>query len=465
MNWNRITLIAATSVSAACANPTTPSMTLESRPPLTSFVRYVEVPENRSDPRSRRIRVAYVHLASAAPGLPTFVTFGGPGESVLDFKTIGALRKAFAHLLEIGDVVFIEQRGVGASRPRLDCDPIRLPTDQPATVAGLIAGHAATLPSCIAEAHADLRGYTTVEIADDMEAVRRGLGFDKINLSGGSYGAQQGYFYLRRHSARVERAYLSQFLAPGGSLALPRIVDQYVRELGERATVRLTGRPGGGDDLVRLISDVLKRNEVRPTMVRGDFGRLTLGRTDIEIVTSLALRRTRESWMLPSIYRGFAEGQYALAADVAQSFFRGGLPVNAAVLAMDCAAQVLPERQREFEATVDDSVLGRGAHMPFPDVCKFIDHGDVGPDFSEAGPIGDAHVLFVQGELDARARDEAMKQVLSRAKNASLRVIIDATHDLGISVDPAMAEKLRRAEQAFLNEGTVPDPSELQLQW
>ncbi len=431
--------------------------------PLMPLIQYVSVPENRAVRSSRSINVAYLHAKSDVVGTPTFVTFGGPGESILDYDDVDTLREAHAHLLEIGDVVFVEQRGVGASDPNLDCEPVRLPKNRPATEAALLDAHAVILAACIAEAGADMRGYTTVEIANDMEAIRNELEFDRINLSGGSYGAQQAYFYLRRYGERVHRAYLSQFLAPGTSLALPSTIDSYVELIGDRVGPRFGTPEDGGSLLKKQMQAVLSSLEANPVLVSVGETELVLGRADLEIVTSLALRRTREALALPAIYAGLAEGDFDLVAEAALQFYRDEMPVNASVLALDCAAQVLSSRQDRFDAEVGQSLTGRGAHLPFPGVCRFIDHGDVGPEYNVAGPVPSAQILFVQGDLDPRARDENLSQILSLAPGARLVVIENASHDLGVSVSDTMLQNLRRMEAEFLRAGDIPNQGDDRL--
>src|SRR5205085_9239053 len=53
------------------------------------------------------------------------------------------------------------------------------------------------------EAKADLRHYTTAEAMDDLDDVRAALGYDRINLTGGSYGTRAALVYLQRHPPHV----------------------------------------------------------------------------------------------------------------------------------------------------------------------------------------------------------------------------------------------------------------------
>jgi pimeloyl-ACP methyl ester carboxylesterase len=69
---------------------------------------------------------------------------------------------------------------------------------------------AAEVRRCRAELDpvADLTQYTTSIAADDLDEVRAWLGYDKINLEGGSYGTRAAQVYLRRHGEHVRSALL-----------------------------------------------------------------------------------------------------------------------------------------------------------------------------------------------------------------------------------------------------------------
>src|SRR5687768_12532723 len=89
------------------------------------------VPENRSDPRSNLIEVAFIRFKSTSknPGPPIVYLAGGPGGS-----GIGAARGSrfplFMAFREIADVIAFDQRGTGHSKPNLACyERFSLPLD------------------------------------------------------------------------------------------------------------------------------------------------------------------------------------------------------------------------------------------------------------------------------------------------------------------------------------------------
>src|SRR5205809_995869 len=79
------------------------------------------VKENRSNPNSNLIELAFVRLKSTAPnpGPPTVYLDGGPGSSPIIIARYSEYMRAFMKLREVGDVILLDQRGVGLSRPNL----------------------------------------------------------------------------------------------------------------------------------------------------------------------------------------------------------------------------------------------------------------------------------------------------------------------------------------------------------
>jgi pimeloyl-ACP methyl ester carboxylesterase len=164
----------------------------------------IEVLEDRSKPDGRRIGINVV----VAPALsetprpdPVFYFAGGPGE--------GAAGNApgFADVRRDRDVVFVDQRGTGKSN-RLDCDPPGSAEDP----RGYFEEHynEEMVRRCreTLEARADLALYTTSIAMDDVDEVRERLGYEQINLLGGSYGTRAAQVYMRRHTAHVRSAIL-----------------------------------------------------------------------------------------------------------------------------------------------------------------------------------------------------------------------------------------------------------------
>jgi pimeloyl-ACP methyl ester carboxylesterase len=81
---------------------------------------HLAVPENRQKPASPLIEIAFVRLKSTAkqPGPPLVFLAGGPGSSGTD-EAKGRGLPLFLSLRDAGDVILLDQRGIGKCRPVL----------------------------------------------------------------------------------------------------------------------------------------------------------------------------------------------------------------------------------------------------------------------------------------------------------------------------------------------------------
>jgi len=71
-----------------------------------------------------------------------------------------------------------------------------------------------TLEPCKTSLASDSREFSTTTNADDLEALRQHLGYEQLNLFGGSYGTRLGLKYMERYPKRVRSAILSGLFPP-----------------------------------------------------------------------------------------------------------------------------------------------------------------------------------------------------------------------------------------------------------
>ncbi|MGH6613745.1 alpha/beta hydrolase [Sphingomonas sp.] len=188
------------------------------------------VPENRVVPNSRLIGVGFARLRAARPvegGPPVFVLPGGPGRSYLNALTDAdpAGQARLAELLPYtaaGDVVIVDQRGWTKRGDVLELATADQPLDRPrsrtAEANDMIALAAAAVA---ANPGKDLAGYTIIQCAEDVDDLRRALGYKRISLSGQSFGSQWSLAVMRLHPDSVARAVLSGVEPLGAAFDMP----------------------------------------------------------------------------------------------------------------------------------------------------------------------------------------------------------------------------------------------------
>src|SRR5438034_2647169 len=171
-----------------------------------------EVFENRGTRKGRKISLKIVALPATGKERaadPLFYIAGGPGASATEDAP--GIAQIFAKVRERRDLVFLDQRGAGGSHP-LNCAFFN--PDDPQSYLGYFFP-LEEVKRCRRELEAtsDLSLYTTPIAADDLDEVRAALGYDKINLFGGSYGTRAALVYLRQHPEHV-RTVMLQGVAP-----------------------------------------------------------------------------------------------------------------------------------------------------------------------------------------------------------------------------------------------------------
>ncbi len=185
-----------------------------------------EVWEDRETEKGRRISLNVVvipALARAKPD-PVFMLAGGPGQAATE---VPWMRMPWVKKLRrYRDIVLVDQRGTGASNP-LD---LILPDEKLSFKEMFRTGERdPEVEDLIKSFDADLTKYTTDIAMDDLDEVRDALGYDRINIYGGSYGTRAALVYLRRHEEMV-RSLVLDGVAPMEM----KIVDAFAED-GERA--------------------------------------------------------------------------------------------------------------------------------------------------------------------------------------------------------------------------------------
>ena len=166
-----------------------------------------EVFEDREQRTGRKITINIVVYPATGPEKdpdPIFYIPGGPGSSATEDAPYVALD--LAKLRPRRDLVFVDQRGTGGSN-LLYCELF-----DPKNISSYLEhwNPPAAVNACRAELEkkADLKLYVTSIAMDDLDDVRKALGYGKINLSGGSYGTRAVMAYVKQHPSSVRSVLL-----------------------------------------------------------------------------------------------------------------------------------------------------------------------------------------------------------------------------------------------------------------
>ena len=180
----------------------------------------LSVAENPEKPDGRRLSISVVVIPAAkTPALadPIVVLQGGPGEDSI--SSAGFYAERFAALLDDRDLLLVDQRGTGKSGA-LPCI-LYSAADPAASLRDVFPVAAVKRCAQRLKARADLTQYTFDRFANDLEQVRRGLGYGALNLYSGSYGTRAAQVYIRSFPAGVRTAYLGSAVPMDAANPLP----------------------------------------------------------------------------------------------------------------------------------------------------------------------------------------------------------------------------------------------------
>lgn len=387
-------LLAAAAPAATAAGLTLTSCQLEHPERILSVTAEcgeLSVPEDPALPQGRRIglyvaRVPAINRRKRPD--PLFVLAGGPGMAATTFYTTVA--PAFERIHRDRDIVLLDQRGTGRSNA-LNCalsdDVVAQATD-----AEIIA----ETQRCLKEAstHADVAYYTTSVAVGDLEAVRAALGYERINLYGGSYGTRVAQHYVRRYPTRARSVILDGVVPPTLALGPAVALD------AESALLRILARCAGesqcrgqfGDPTAdyRKLSLQMRSQPVPITLddpTTGESAKLELTMLHLATVLRLATYTPQEAALLPLILHRASEkgdfkplaAQYLLVNRSLSAVLSYGMH-NSVVCSEDVPfyGGMSIDRQR-----LERTYLGTSALDGLRDICRVWPRGPIDEDFHE----------------------------------------------------------------------------------
>ena len=165
------------------------------------------VPEDRTRPQSPTIQLAVAIFKTPSPhpaSNPVIELAGGPGAGLL--QDVGPVldAKVLSSWPANRDLILLDQRGTGYSRPALACPELNAYQDaileKPLSREGKTALFVQAMRTChdrLVKEGIDLNAYNTLEDAADVHALVRALGYRQVNLQTGSYSSRLALTIMR----------------------------------------------------------------------------------------------------------------------------------------------------------------------------------------------------------------------------------------------------------------------------
>ncbi|HZP17920.1 MAG TPA: alpha/beta fold hydrolase [Terriglobales bacterium] len=397
---------------------------------------HISVPADRSRTGNRFV-LAYYRLPPKHPAnaVPIVFLMGGPGVSATFIAQVPPYFSLFSHLTEVAPVILLDQRGVGLSKPSVDCPSgPKPPPNLFATTKNLLDAYSTAYSAC-AE-YWSSRGVTPdnfslQEIADDIEDLREALAAPKIDLLGLSFGTRIALEYVRRHSQSVRKMVLQGTLTPDGLVRLPFEMDEFFRQTAaeQKPGAARNGLEPNLEWAFRTVRQALR--EPMPVSIRNRNGESTAVRLGSDVFAALVATHTTDP-RLPALLTSLAHKDTSVIAPMLQAIYQdlekgaGSMMAHSVV----CTATESTNRLPVARAQVPKSLLGE----PFDNAMvtdNFCQKIHVSHKTAAAPPpSGDIPVLFINGDLDDRTPLSLAKAAAKGFKRAQLFIVMNGGHEL-----------------------------------
>ena len=331
---------------------------------------YVTLPQDYDEPTGGRVNIFYTRIQSENPQPqpdPLVYLVGGPGSSGtrLLSSSFRAYLQAFA---AERDIVVIDQRGTGYSKPPLDCDEARFRRDE--ILQSRHQDHAELMLDVLQQCHRRLSRngiqfdtFHSENSARDIVNVLLALGYERWNLVGVSYGSRLALAMMRVHPQYIRSVILDSVYPPQADIYL----DTYYH--GERALKVLFEACSASascharyPDLENVFYDLYHRLNATPLMTRYTPPRYKT--LDIEI-SGYRLYDWVFSWLysvnaiqaIPYLIHELAEGR-------AQDAVRMGVAYEAQLTALSLGMHYTVQCQEEYISSAARNYAGIIAAYP-----------------------------------------------------------------------------------------------------
>lgn len=426
------------------------------------------VPENRSDAKSRIIGVGFARFRALEPTAapPLFILPGGPGGSYLmglkqDFRDLARFLQRIARYRGVSDVVFVDQRGASERGEKLTfkAQMPDEPLDQPGDIARATAGYVVLARAAVADFDKrgiDLRGYTVKECADDVNDVRRALGYGRITLVGTSFGSQWSFAVMRRHPDIVARALLSGVEPLDYGYDMPSHVFAAIQRIwweAEKDPQLQPYLPPGG--LMAAAREVLRRLDRSPVKVQiqekapktGEMPTVTLGREDFQ--RDFPRGPNGPALLLSIYYERYS--RWASSVHNGRRAREEDLQLIGPLI--DTSLGVTPRREYLLRTDAGTEFLGQWNFAAYMASAPIWPSLDVGDEF-RTEVVSRIPVVFAQGDWDFQTPIENALNLLPFFPNGRLLIAVHGGHGV---IEP-IAEHLPNVMAAlieFLKSGST----------
>ena len=426
------------------------------------------VPENHTKPNQNKIELAIVRLKSTSvtPGYPIVYLAGGPGGSGI--ASLRSPRYAiFKELQKTADVILLDQRGTGQSKPSLVPQSanqiinlaLDKSVDDPASIQKMTEGLRESAKELLGKG-IDLNAYNTVENAEDLEDLRKALGVAKISLYGYSYGTHLGLAYLKKYDKSVHRCVFGGLNGLDQRYRYPSDADTIIQRI-DRLIAQNPKLRKQIPDFPKLVGDVLQHLEKQPITVEIEIQNqklpVTIFKADVQVTCILNMGETSFIREMPQLFYQMAKGNFQRMGELCYQSIKRRNAGTMMTFTMHAASGVSPGKKEKIKAQVNQSVFNNAINYPFMalDMHDIAGVQDLGEGFRK-NVRTDVPALFLSADLDGRTSISDAEAVLTGFTNAAHVICKNISHDFYIPQSLSLIGDFLKGKAPQMREITAP---------
>ena len=420
-----------------------------------------EVMENRQVRKGAKICINFMILpartSDPAPD-PVFIFDGGPG--------VGAASspKAWARycdrVRDQRDVVLIDQRGTGKSNP-LYCPRLGNPDSAQTYLQDMYPEDYVKECRKNLREKASLYYYHSMMAMADYDDLREALGYEQINIMGGSYGSYFGILFMKMYPERVRSAFLFSISPP--HLLYPANLAQDTQAALERLFCDCAADPGCQADYPELrarLDRVLNRLKQGPVSIsienpiNGVRETVSFSYNNfIHGLRSMLYSNSSSRW-IPIFIRWADMGIFQPIAEYTADYeyWVNQNIMDGMFLCVTCSETIPFLDFPSARASAQGTVMGTYRLDQQQRACDLWVKADIPAGFHDLVPL-DIPTLIVNGENDPTTPPGNAHLLSQYLGNSAVIIIPNAGHEIGVVMEGCLDEQIAR----FFSQASVHD--------
>lgn len=399
---------------------------------------FLNVPENRDDAKTRHIELAVLRLKALNPTTRSPILFlsGGPGQSGISHIEEEYFQTLIFDLQQDHDVILLDQRGSGRSTPSL-VFPVPAADNKNIFLneKRAIALHNEAAAIGLADFNKrgiDIKGYNTLQNAEDLEDLRVALKIEKINLLGVSYGTHLAFALARKHASSIDKMILIGTSGPNHMHHLPSNYDKQLDRVSALAS-QDSAINGQVPDMRGLLRRQLAKLAASPVVIpikdqkSKRVVQVPIGKFGLQLILRLDAGDSNDFIYFPAMLYGMEHGDYRILQRYVErryNQFNGGF--GSGISAMRQASGATAERYAQIMDQGKTAILGNS--MNTPDIFGGWQNIDLGDAFRTLFRC-EVPTLFISGTLDSNTPVSNVEELLPWFPKGQQLTVVNAGHE------------------------------------